>query len=250
MGVYAKTLLTVIVVTLVDALLRQTTWWRMPEGPLEIFFGVFGVVYAIIVGFAMYEALNNYSQIRQHMSSEVNELQDLRDYLMYVDDQDELKQQIRHELKEYAESVVHREWPAMRSNERLDVDTPPELYRVMTSIKAIRPQSERDILAVERLVNTLAEITTHRTNRITASIEKLPGLLIQLLASLSLFMVIAFTLIAIDSGALKSLLTVANSFGIAFTYFVILDLDYPFHGVWSLQPVPFEQFIERADGHS
>lgn len=247
MGVYLKTLLAVVIVTVVDILLRPTTWWHMPEGPLEIFFGVFGVVYAIIVGFAMYEALNNYSQIRQYMNCEVNELQDLRDYLMYIDGQDEITREIRSGLRKYAASVVEQEWPAMCANERLDVDTPTELYRVMMSIKSITPQNDRDLLAVERLVNTLAEVTTHRTNRITASVERLPSLLVQLLASLSLFMITAFTLISIDSAALKTLLTVANSFGIAFTYFVILDLDYPFHGVWSLRPGPFEQYLQRME---
>ena len=247
MGVYIKTIVAVSIVTVIDGLLRQTTWWRMPEGPLEIFFSVFGVVYAIIVGFAMYEALNNYSQIRSHMNSEVNELQDLRDYLMYIDRQREMTSLITHRLRDYAASVVNGEWPAMRREEPLDMDTPDQLYHVMEDIKALSPDSEREVLAVERLINTLAQVTTHRTNRITASVERLPGLLIQLLAILSLFMVAAFTLIAIESAALKTLLTVANSFGVAFTYFVILDLDYPFHGVWSLQPEPFEHFVNRCD---
>ena len=55
MGVYLKTLLAVVIVTFADWLLHRMAWWHMPEGPLEIFYGVFGVVYAIIVGFAMYE---------------------------------------------------------------------------------------------------------------------------------------------------------------------------------------------------
>jgi hypothetical protein len=103
------------------------------------------------------------------------------------------------------------------------------------------------IIGEERLINTVANVTTHRTNRITVSIETLPSLLVQLLSILSLFMVTACSLIPIDETAFKLLLTVANSFGIAFAYFVILDLDYPFRGVWSLQPRPFEQFIKRHE---
>ena len=245
MGVYLRTLGAVTLMTAAAMVLRQAPWWTITEGTLEIFFGVFGVVYAIIVGFAMYEALNNYSQIRQHMSAEVNELQDLRDYLMYLNGDEQSKREILAALTRYAESVVQQEWPAMRRDEPLDMDTPPELYAVLRRLRALAPTEERQVLAVERLINTLAEITTHRTNRITASVERLPGLLLQLLAILSLFMVAAFTLIPIEAWGLELLLTVANTFGVAFTYFVILDLDYPFHGVWSLQPTPFENFLER-----
>ena len=250
MGVYVKTILSVSLVTVLDALLRQTDWWRMPEGPLEIFFSVFGVVYAIIVGFAMYEALNNYSQIRHHMNSEVNELQDLRDYLMYVDGHEDVTARIAVGLRDYAASVVEQEWPEMSREHPLDMDTPDQLYRIMADVKAISPGGEREVLAVERSINTLAQITTHRTNRITASVERLPGLLVQLLAILSLFMIVAFTLISIESSGLKTLLTAANSFGVAFTFFVILDLDYPFHGVWSLRPEPFEEFVKRCERRS
>jgi hypothetical protein len=247
MGVYAKTIVAVMIVALIDRLLVQASWWRLPEGTLEIFFSVFGVVYAIIVGFAMYEALSNYSQIRQFMNSEVNELQDLRDYLMYVDGQDETKMDIEASIKRYVQSVVENEWPAMSENQPLDIDTPDELYKVMQGTNKLTTQDKKNVMAVERLINTIANVTTHRTNRITASVERLPSLLVQLLSILSLFMIAAFTLIPIDATSLKLMLTVANSFGIAFTYFVILDLDYPFRGVWSLQPRPFEHFIQRLE---
>lgn len=247
MRVYSKTVVAVAIVTVIDCLLAQTSWWHLPESTLEIFFSVFGVVYAIIVGFAMYEALSNYSQIRQFMNSEVNELQDLRDYLMYVDGQEETKQEIEASINRYVQSVVEKEWPAMSANQLIDVDTPDELYRVMQGTSKLKSQGEKNVLAVDRLVDTIAKVTTHRTNRITASVERLPSLLVQLLSILSLFMITSFTLIPLDAAALKLLLTIANSFGIAFTYFVILDLDYPFHGVWSLQPRPFEQYLQRKN---
>lgn len=244
MGVYSKTVLVVALVAVIDWLLTHTSWWHMPEGTLEIFFAVFGVVYAIIVGFAMYEALTNYSEIRQCMNSEVNELNDLRDYLIYVDGQEQVKQDIKADVKRYARNVVEKEWPMMSASQALDITTPDEMYRLMESVRRITPDGPADVLAVDRLIVTLSKITTLRTNRITASVEKLPSLLVQLLSILSLFMITAFTLVSVPATTLKVLLTVANSFGIAFTYFVILDLDYPFHGVWSLQPKPFERFLQ------
>ena len=219
----------------------------IPGNGLEVFFGLFGVLYAIIIGFAIFEVLRNYNEIKALMNAEVNELQDLRDYLMYVDGQDETKKEIVSHIKRYAESVVNEEWPAMCSYKKLDIDTPDQMYDVMKSVNKIKPANDSDVMALQKLIDTIGTVTTHRTDRITASIERLPSLLTQLIFILSLFMVSIFAMIPIDSMVIKMTLIGINTFGIAFIYFVIRDLDYPFGGIWSIQPEPFKDFIARFD---
>ena len=248
MRIYFKTFFIVACVMAVTYVLSACVCCKqfvIPGNALNIFFGLFGVLYAIIIGFAIFEVLNNYNEIKEFMNSEVNELQDLRDYLMYVDGQDEVKQEIGQHIKKYAQAVVNKEWPAMCSYKKLDIDTPEEMYDVMKSVNKIKPANDSDVMALEKLIDTIGTVTTHRTNRITASVEKLPSLLVQLIFILSAFMIVIFALIPIDALIVKMALTAINTFGIAFIYFVIKDLDYPFGGIWSIKPEPFKSFIAR-----
>lgn len=49
---------------------------------------MFGCTYAIIVGFAMFLVSENFGNFKRRVHAEIDDLQDLRDYLVYVDNQD------------------------------------------------------------------------------------------------------------------------------------------------------------------
>lgn len=247
MKVYAKVFFVVIVVSIINYLLILHPVASVGTDSLEIFFSLFGMIYAIIVGFSILVVLNNYNEIRLHMNAEINELQDLRDYLMYVDNQNEVRDEIAKNIREYAVFIVEKEWPAISHYQEVDFDTPPAIYEIMKSVNKIQPTNQSDIVALERLITTIAEITTARTNRLTASVDRLPALLRHLIVILSAVIIFSFTMIPIKEIWLNILLNAVNSFGIALIYFVIMDLDYPFGGVWSIQPEPFQAFLKRWD---
>lgn len=245
MKVYIKTILVTLVVTAINYWLILHPIASIDTNSLEIFLNLFGVIYAIIVGFAILVVLNNYNEIRLCMNAEINELQDLRDYLMYVDNQDEVKKEIETQIQEYAKYVIEKEWPAMSHYQTIDFDTPSHVYAMMTSINKIKPGNPSDVAALERLINSIAAITTCRTNRLTASVDRLPHLLCHLIVLLSAVLIFSFTMIPIKEIWLNVLLNAVNSFGIALIYFVIIDLDYPFEGVWSIKPEPFHALLKR-----
>ena len=246
MGVYIKTILVVIAILGFNYLLILYPFANIDTNILEVFFSLFGVLYAIIIGFAIYVVLDNYNQVKQCMGKEINELQDLRDYLMYVDDQDEVKEKILKDINAYVQSVISKEWPAMISCQDVDSDTPAEIYAIAQNINTIKTNNPSDSIALERLINSLSAVTTYRTERLVASIEKLPALLRHVIFILSLFIIMVFMLIPITSVWLNMGLNALNSFGIVLIYFVIMDLDYPFGGVWSIRPNPYEKFLQKA----
>lgn len=247
MKVYLKTFLAMACILVLNYLLTLHPAFAIESNLLEIFFNLFGMIYAIIVGFAIYVVLNNYNEIRYYMSNEVNELQCLRDYLMYVDNQDDVKKEIKGKIKLYVESVVYKEWPAMIKSQKIDLDTPRELYDLMTAVNKIQPANASDNMALEKLIGSVSAITVHRTNRLSASLEKLPPLIRHLIFTLSMFIVVAFAFIPASNFWVNMGLNALNSFGIAFIYFVILDLDYPFGGVWCITPESFAELIPKLE---
>ena len=166
---------------------------RIEESVLEVFFGVFGVIYAIVAGFIILVLLENYSAIKAHIWAEVNTLQDLRDYLVYVDNQDTLVAEIKGAIKAYVESIIDKEWPQMINASQVDMDTSAEIYEIMQCINKLEVTNRSDSVALSKLIDTVGEITTHRTNRLYASGEKLPFLLMLFIIILSILVIFIFT---------------------------------------------------------
>lgn len=247
MIVYLKTLVAVACILTLNYFLAVYQTFTIEKEVLNVFFGLFGVIYAIIIGFAIYLVLDDYNEVKSYIYAEVNELQDFRDYLMYVDNQDDLVQEIRTKIKQYVQAVVQKEWPAMAKNKDIDMDTPPEIYAIMKSINKIKPTNQSDITALERLIQSIGNITTYRTDRLLASHTKLPALVQHIIFILSLFIVVIFTLIPISNFWVNMGLNALNTFGIALIYFVIIDLNDPFAGVWCISPKPFEDLLKRFE---
>lgn len=219
--------------------------WRIEGAILEVFFGVFGVMYAIVAGFIILVLLENYNAIKAHIWAEVNTLQDLRDYLVYVDNQDDVVDEIKEAIKSYVESVIQQEWTEMVSASQVDMDTSAEIYEVMKRINKIEVTNRSDAVALGKLIDTVGEITTHRTNRLYSSGEKLPVLLKLFIIILSVLVVFIFTLLPIQEAIIRFLLNGVNIFAVVYIYIIIWDLNRPFKGVWGIDNEPYRDLLAR-----
>ena len=219
--------------------------WHIESGILEVFFGVFGVIYAIVAGFIILVLLENYNAIKAYIWAEVNALQDLRDYLIYVDNQDAVIDEIKGTIKIYVESIIEKEWTGMVGFGKVDMDTSAEVYEVMKSINKIRVTNQSDAVALDKLIDTVGEITTHRTNRLCASGEKLPFLLMLYIVILSVLLVFIFSLIPLQDTITRFLLNGVNVFSVVFIYIIIWDLSHPFNGAWSINNEPYRDLLTK-----
>jgi len=86
-----------------------------------VFFTVFGIIYAILVGFLLIEVLRRFSSLSSTIQEELNAAEDIRDFLVYIDENKESKRAIRKALIDYVNSVIEREWINMEhSPEAID----------------------------------------------------------------------------------------------------------------------------------
>jgi len=220
--------------------------WHVEESTLEIFFSIFSIIYAIVAGFIIMVLLENYNAINGHIWSEINALQDLRDYLIYVDNQNDIVDEIKENIKMYAESIIEKEWPQMMSSNKVDMDTSAEVYAIMKSINKIEVTNRSDVVALSKLIDTVGNITTHRTNRLYSCGEKLPFLLTLFIIISSILVVFIFTLLPIQDTIIRFLLNGINIFAVVFIYMIIWDLSHPFKGTWSINNEPYRDFLIRV----
>ncbi|WP_372369235.1 DUF4239 domain-containing protein [Candidatus Uabimicrobium sp. HlEnr_7] len=220
-------------------------------GGFEIFFSILGTIYAVMSGFVMLVVLDNYTKIKDHLAEEVNSLQDLRDFLLYVDNQEENVQNVKDKLKVYVDSLVGTEWSSMMKKKKVHVDTSDEIYSLMDSIHKLEISNDSDQVALGKLIEVVGRVTTLRTERLTACSEALPRSLLHVMLLLSWAVIIVFMLVPVGNFFMIVALNGFVAFVVTMIYGMIQDLNNPFKGSWRLKPdlfVDLQKNLHRGDG--
>ncbi|MEM1297494.1 MAG: DUF4239 domain-containing protein [Verrucomicrobiota bacterium] len=221
------------------------------EAPWETFFSVFGVIYAILVGFLVVKVLERFTSLSDALEGEVNALQDVRDLLTYFEGrQDAAKQELLTQLDEYVRSVAHVEWKEMsrrKRMDRIDSETTEELMDMMRAANLLKVDDHSDEVALGCIINRLTDVTSFRTSRISLAQERLPKRLKGLLWFMSLVLVLGFMVMEIAYPAMHLGMVGAISVAGHLVVGVIFDLDHPLTGTWNVSKAPLLDAIEAFE---
>ena len=219
------------------------------SAPWEEFYSVFGMMYAITSGFLLVDVLNRHNSLSDIVESELNAVEDVRDFLLYIDDeQAKTKAKIKRELHEYVRSVSTEEWASMSDvHASLNSDTSKELYDVMRAVNQLRVTNDSDRIALGFLIEKLADITTLRTKRISLANQKLPPRLKLLLIFMSVILVLTFVVNGAQAIWLHMFMVASISISVHLLYMIIADLDQPFAGLWQIDKTPLEELQQTFE---
>jgi len=213
-------------------------------GAWAVFYNVFGVLYAIVSGFLLVEVLSTYNKLSGYIEEEINALQDVRDFSLYLKFQPEIRKSISKQLASYARSVASREWLQMSKFKDGQTDTTNELYNILTAINTVEVTDETEGYALQILMEKMSNITTFRTKRLSISHQRLPTRLKYLMIFMSLILILGLTLLSVESMVVHLIMVLSMTLSIHLLYLVIIDLDNPFKGVWALDGKPFLDFAQ------
>jgi hypothetical protein len=217
---------------------------HVDSGVAAVFFAVLGIVYAILIGFAIYMVSNDFNEMRRCVFGEVNQLQNAWDYLTFVDNQEDVVTSVAEALKRHIAFILLQEWPIMVSDDTVDISTPVSMKSLMRAINTIQITNHSDSVALEKLMDCVASAERYRVDRLVASRQRLPSLVYHLVVLLSVIIVVIFSFLAIESLWVNLALNGVNGFAIALVCLIIRDLDNPFRGAWRIEPRPFAALRE------
>jgi len=222
--------------------------------PWESFFSVFGVIYAILGGFLLLKALERFSALSRSVEAEINALQDVRDYLIYFEPgQPEARRSILTGLEGYVRHIREVEWEQMakahRKRQGLNSDTCEELQSVIGAVRGLKAEGFMQETALQGLMTRLADVTTHRTQRIGIVYDQLPKNLKVLLGFLSVILLLSFILMPVAVPAIHLGMVAAVTVAAFLVFTIILDLDTPFEGTWNISRKPLEDAIVELRRH-
>jgi len=212
------------------------------------FYTVFGVLYAIIAGFLIIEALSKYTSLQSLIEEEINNLQDMRDLVIYLSCEPKIVQKIIYELQGYVQSISTIEWDSMKKGNKVgNSDTTKEMYEIFDAINNMSLEDKKDEIALKLLMQKMTEITTLRTKRISVATQKLPYSLKILLYFMSSTLILGLMLMGVHSVIVHIFMVVSLIISVQLLNSIIVDIDNPFEGLWKIDPTLFQDFSKTLE---
>lgn len=214
------------------------------------FFTVYGVLYAILAGFLIVEAINKYNSLQAAIDDELNNIQDIRDLAIYLNCDPKVTKKIIAELMDYLRYVADKDWNGMRNGcKKLDSDTSREMYEIYTAINEIEIHDKKDEISLKIMMSKMVEVTTLRTKRISLSGQKLPNGLKFLMTIMSSVLVTGFLALGVHNLFFHILMILSILASVLILHGIILDIDHPFDGTWNLSPEPYLELANKMESY-
>lgn len=213
------------------------------------YFAVFGVIYAIVVGFIFIRVYDRFHEIGRTILDGLSTVANIRDYLVYVDKNQETKREIRRCLFDYVRLVVKREWMEMEYTVKRQTssDTSPELYRLMETVHQIKVTNESDLIALDVLIRKIGELSALRTRRLELSDEQLAPILRFLILFMSVTLAVGTILMNVESVWMHGLIVFSITGAVHILYIMISELNHPFAGYWQIDISPYTEISNRLE---
>lgn len=199
---------------------------------------VVGTTYAVIIGFMLYAVWTNFEAADANAEAEADSLVNVARSAQGLAPAQ--KSKVQSLARDYVDSVLTQEWPAMSNNRVSPLSAPivEEFWRTTTTAET-RDTSQQ--ASLNRALTELSAMTGHRRLRLSQAASGIPGILWSVLITGAI--VTLFSACLFGSGDLRMhLLQVAMlSLLTALALVAIADLNRPFQGYIHVSPAAFER---------
>jgi hypothetical protein len=203
---------------------------------------IISVVYAVLLAFiavATWEAFSSAEAVVQAEAGYIGNL--------YRDTQgfpEAVGKSMREKLREYAETVIHAEWPMQMQGELPSAGWQP-LHKLHAQLVRYKPQTRGEAVLEAEFLRALNELYKAREERLTAAAGHIP-IVIWWIIAIGGALTTAFTyLFGFESFRLHLTMTGAVAAALALVVVLIVALDWPFRGEVSVSPEAYAD-VERG----
>jgi hypothetical protein len=199
------------------------------------FLTVVGVIYALIVGFTFQQSFARLTELRHKMTAEAGCLRNLTLLAGVMRAADRRPEVARH-LLGYVERVLADEFPPSDS---VSSEAPTLLYGVLPVLHEISADGagdEVDRVTLDAIHEEIRSATRDRGERLTIALRRIPRVHWFQIELLSTLLVVGYLLLDLGAPLLEALLQGLTASAITVLYLSLFDLDYPFGGLWRVEP--------------
>jgi hypothetical protein len=219
--------------------------------PVEIFFSVFGLMYAIIVGLLIVEAHRRWYELSFAIQSEISSIGSIHDCLRYFSEHQknpDAKKNVATALIKYVTGMA-LDWVTLKKNRahggRLDRFQRRGVKEIIEAVKGLSSADETDGCAMQPIVERTCELTKHRANCIELGERGLQGPFKGLVFFMSFALVGGILLFDVDQPWLHAVLVFVTTVAMAGLFLLLLDIDRPFSGLWNIGTDSLDDIIRK-----
>ncbi len=205
-----------------------------------------GGIYAVLLAFVVFVVWNQYDQARGHIDRESTALIDLHRTSSGLPIA--TRNAIQAGLRGYVNAVLHDEWTAMRARDEATISRVGErLDQVWLAIHRCVPSTECQHTIYSEVLSRFNDLTDVRTSRLTSSRQRIPLPMKILLYAGAVIMIGSIYLMVFEPLWAHIAATAALSGAIAHILFLIVDLDDPFSGRYTVASEPYQRALAAFD---
>jgi Protein of unknown function (DUF4239) len=204
-----------------------------------VIFNVCGVVYALYLGFVIWDVWDSFDQVRKTVYQEAGTLTSLyRDSVVFGD-----SSRIHKAIHDYLEHVVEQEWGLM--GQRKEFEASDVLVEdIWQAYYAYDPQGPKERIWYAEALDKLNVLSQARMGRMFATRSGVGPLQWFLLLLGGAVLVSIPCFFRVELLAFKLVLTLFLANIVAFMLFITYSLDHPFRGYGRISSYPFEYALQ------
>ncbi|MCD9141848.1 bestrophin-like domain [Streptomyces albireticuli] len=231
--------------TLVGARLLHRRFPTLAAGTYNeavgLLLGIFSAIYGIILAFVIVNLWTQMETSQTVVATEATDLsQIVRDIQAFPP---EPRGRIGDAVSGYVHAVVEDQWPRMKRGHASYAATTSKLDEVYTALQEYEPDTQARQAFYEQTLDRLNDVAAQRRARIAQSSQQLP-LLFQILVFGGALVVLAtICLFGSPRKSVQMLFLCSVTVLIGFSLLLVVVLDCPFSGDYSIGPQPYKQGV-------
>lgn len=189
---------------------------------------ILGTTYAVILGFMLYAVWEKFGQAEINVDSEATAVVDV--YRLAGGLPEPQRTELQQLARDYADTVINREWPQMSRGEMPEQSTAIE-QQMWNIVMSVSPAAPTKVNAQELASSELESLAQRRMTRIRQAKSRLPNLLWCLLLVGGALTIFCSCTLGSESVKLQTLEMFCFSLLISLTLVAIADIHRPFSGL-------------------
>jgi hypothetical protein len=205
---------------------------------------VVGMMFAILLGFMVSDAMQRFEQARMTAQQEAGSLADI--FRLAEGLPEENRDHLRQLCVTYTDEVIQIEWPLLVRKKTSNI-TWKTYAALWSECVTYQPKTEAQTNLQQSLLTAMATLGESRNERVESLGSGLPFVLWVVLA-ISGFATVLFTyFFGVDNTKMQAVMTAIVTLVICLNIFLLAAYDNPFAGDVMLQPIPFEVDAKTFD---